>query len=230
MIGEALPFEAVIIDMDGTLIASTEADFLAWKRTFADNGKSLSYESYFPLLGMKSAEVIKHELKLEGEEVDKALAQKLLYFEEIMLTDGIAAIPFAEELLKKLRRLPVKVALATSSRRKKMQMVMDKLGFLQYFDQVVTGEEVLNSKPAPDIFVRAAEKLSVPADKCIVIEDASSGVLAAKLAGMKCVAITTTHTSAQLQKADLIIDTFEGIDFAHICGSIKEFQVDATSE
>ncbi len=202
--------------MDGTLIASTEADFLAWKRTFADNGKDLSYETYFPLLGMKSADVISKQLKLEGKEVDKALADKLVYFEEIMETKGIDPIPFAEELLKTVRKLPVKMALATSSRRMKMQMVMKKLNFLQYFDEVVTGEEVYKSKPAPDIFIRAAEKLRLDAKECIVVEDASTGVAAAKSAGMMCIAITTTHARDQLQHADLVIDNFKEIDFENI--------------
>ncbi len=207
--------------MDGTLIASTEADFLAWQRTFVDNGRSLTYETYFPLIGMKSAEVIKKELKLEGEEVDKALAQKLFYFEEIMDTNGIDPIPFAEDLLKKLQKLPVKVALATSSRRKKMEMVMQKLKFLQYFDVIVTGEEVHKSKPAPDIFILAAEKLGLSAEECIVIEDAASGVLAAKRAGMKVIAITTTHSANLLQTADLVIDTFERMNFEQSCEVIS---------
>lgn len=216
-----LPFKGVIFDMDGTLIASTEADFLAWKRTFADNGKDLTYETYFPLLGMKSADVIAKELKLEGKEVDRALADKLVYFKEIMETKGIDPIPFAEELLKTVRKLPVQMALATSSRRMKMKMVMEKLNFLQYFDEIVTGEEVFNSKPAPDIFLRAAEKLKLHATECIVIEDASTGVTAAKSAGMTCIAITTTHSKDQLQHADLVIDTFKEINFENLCNVIQ---------
>ncbi len=206
--------------MDGTLIASTEADFLAWKRTFADNGKELTYESYFPLLGIKSADVIRKELKLKGDQVDKALADKLFYFKEIVETKGIDPIPYAEELLKTARKHTVKTALATSSRRMKMQMVMEKLNFLQYFDEIVTGEEVHNSKPAPDIFIKAAEKLKIAPEECIVIEDAASGVTAAKSAGMKCIAITTTHAKEQLQHADLVIDTFKEINFQHICDII----------
>jgi len=219
-----LPFKGIIFDMDGTLIASTQADFLAWKRTFADNGKELTYETYFPLLGMKSADVIKKELKLKGDEVDKALADKLLYFEEIVETKGIYPIPYAEDLLKTVRAFPVKIALATSSRRMKMLMVMEKLNFLQYFEQVVTGEEVHKSKPAPDIFLRAAEKLNLAPEQCIVIEDASTGVTAAKSAGMKCIAITTTHNRNQLQHADLVIDTFKEINFQHLCNVVQGSQ------
>jgi beta-phosphoglucomutase family hydrolase len=220
MIDKTLPFKGIIFDMDGTLIASTEADYLAWKKTFAEHGRKLTYESYYPLLGVKSADVIKNELKLEGEEVDIALAKKLEYFEEIVETKGIQPIPFAEELLKKLRKLPVKMSLATSSRKMKMKLVMEKLDFLQYFDAIVTGEEVHHSKPAPDIFLLAAKKLNLQPEDCVVIEDAASGVTAAKKAGMKCIAITTTHKEEHLEHADLVIHSFEEIDFEHLCNIV----------
>lgn len=219
----SLPFKGVIFDMDGTLIASTEADFLAWKNTFEDYNKELTYETYFPLLGMKSQDVIKKILKLHAEEVDGALAKKMFHFEEIMKTKGIDPIPFAEDLLKRLKKLPVKIALATSSRNMKMNLVMKKLNFLQYFDKTVTGEEVHNSKPHPDIFLKAAEKLKLHPEDCVVIEDAANGVTAAKSAGMKCIAITTTHSKEQLQHADIIIDTFEEFDYAHLCAAAKEY-------
>ena len=216
-----LPFKGVILDMDGTLIASTEADFLAWKSTFTDYGKELSYETYFPMLGMKSQDVIRKILKLDGEDVDQALSKKMAHFEEIMNVKGIEPIPHAEDLLIKLHQLPIKVALATSSRKMKMRLVMKKLDFLKYFDEAVTGEEVHNSKPHPDIFLLAAKKLNLAAEDCVVIEDAANGVTAAKSAGMKCIAITTTHNRAQLEHADIVIDTFEEIDFEHLCSTVR---------
>ena len=212
----SFPFKAVIFDMDGTLIASTEADYLAWKKTFEDNGRELTYEDYFPLLGIKSADVVEKELKLEGEKVDKALAKKLEYFEEIVATKGIDPIPFAEDLLKRLRKMPIKIALATSSRKMKMQMVMTKLDFLKYFDVLVTGEEVHHGKPSPAIYFLAAEKLGLKPEDCVVVEDAANGVIAAKDAGMKCIAITTTHAKAQLHRADVIIDSFENLNIQQL--------------
>ena len=216
-----LPFKGVIFDMDGTLIASTEADFLAWKSTFTDYGRELTYDTYFPMLGMKSQDVIKKILKLNGEEVDQALSRKMAHFEEIINMNGIEPIPHAEDLLKKLHHLPIKIALATSSRKMKMKLVMKKLDFLKYFDEAVTGEEVHNSKPHPDIFLLAAKKLNLPPEDCVVVEDAASGVTAAKSAGMKCIAITTTHNKAQLEHADVVIDTFEEIDFEHLCSTVR---------
>jgi beta-phosphoglucomutase-like phosphatase (HAD superfamily) len=81
---------------------------------------------------------------------------------------------------------------------------------------------VARSKPAPDIFIKASAQLQLPPHECLVIEDAASGVKAAKTAGMKCIAITTTHTADQLQHADLVIDSFEELDFLKLSEMLKK--------
>lgn len=218
----ALPYSAVILDMDGTLIESTEADYLAWKWLFADYDQAFTFQEYMPLLGIKSIDVLHHKLQLNGEELHRALRKKMSYFREVVEDNGIRSVPFAQSFLKSLKDFPVKVALATSSRREKMQLLMEKMEFINYFDVIVTGEEVHHGKPAPDIFIQAAEKLGVPPEKCVVIEDAANGVAAAKNAQMKCIAITTTHSAEQLLYADLIVDSFEHADFADWCRKLAE--------
>jgi beta-phosphoglucomutase family hydrolase len=212
-----LPFKGVIFDMDGTLIESTEADYLAWKRLFADYQKPLSYEDYFPLLGAKSAVVVQSRLLLNEAQTKIALAKKLKYFTEIITKSGVQPVPFAVKLLQHLQQYDLKIALATSSRSEKMKMVLKLTGLVHYFEVIVTGEEVNRSKPAPDIFLMAAKKLKLQPEQCLVIEDAINGIKAAKNAGMKCVAITTTHSAEMLQEADLIIETYEAVNFQHLC-------------
>ncbi len=210
-----MKFKGIIFDMDGTLIESTEADFLAWQKTFKDYNRALTFETYKPLLGIKSADVATKVLGLTNDDdIKLCLTRKLDHFRNIVATNRIKPVDGAEKLLISVSQLHVKVALATSSRQQKMHMVMMDLQFLQYFDEVVTGEEVTQSKPAPDIFLLAAKKLALQPEDCLVIEDAVAGVTAAKAAGMKCIAITTTHNAAQLHEADLIIDSFENIDLA----------------
>jgi beta-phosphoglucomutase family hydrolase len=215
-----LPFKGVIFDMDGTLIESTEADYLAWKRLFADYQKPLSYEDYFPLLGAKSAVVVQSRLLLDEEQTKVALAKKLNYFTEIISQSGIQPVPFAVKLLQQLQQYDLRIALATSSRKEKMKMVLKLTALLPYFEAIVTGEEVKRSKPAPDIFLLAASKLALQPEQCLVIEDAINGIKAAKNAGMKCVAITTTHPAEMLQEADLIIDTYEAVNFQNLCSML----------
>lgn len=206
------PFRGVIFDMDGTLIETTQADYHAWKKVFEDHGQELSFDDYFPLIGMKSEVVVNTRLHLEGEEAKKALLKKADYFRDIIESHGIQTVPYATRLLKKLKQHNLKLALATSSRSQKMNYVLKLTELLQYFDVIVTGDEVTRSKPAPDVFIKAVEKLNLPVSQCVVIEDAASGVKAAKNAGLKCIAITTTHSADLLHEADLVISSFEELD------------------
>jgi beta-phosphoglucomutase family hydrolase len=208
--------EALIFDMDGTLVATTEADFWAWQKLFLDFKKNLSYEAYFPLLGKKSMDVVKEGLGLHGEEAQLAMHKKMEYFEDIVREHGIATMPHAESFLKEVLAHKIPIALATSSRRMKMQLVMDESGLAKYFSVFVTGEEVLNGKPSPDIFLLAAERLKVNPHHCLVIEDAVSGVAAAKAAGMKCIAITSTHDDTDLVAADLVVDSFSELSMISV--------------
>jgi beta-phosphoglucomutase len=212
------PFKAIIFDMDGTLIESTEADYLAWKRVFNDQGKELSFKDYQPLLGIRSAEVIKHTLGVQDDNiVKKLLAEKLEYFREIAERDGIQPVEGAIQFLKECKALNVKIALATSSRQAKMKMIMTRLELIDLFDAIVTGEEVHNSKPSPDIFLDTARKLALDPIDCIVFEDAVNGVKAAKAAGMMCIAIATTHPAEQLNEADLVIHAYNINEFTQFC-------------
>jgi beta-phosphoglucomutase len=209
--------------MDGTLADSTNADFLAWQRLFSHYNKELTFPGYVPLLGMKSVQIVKDFLPVKNdEEVQFALTKKLVFFHEIISENGIYPVPFADVFLKQIKQYNIPLALATSSRKAKMEMVMAKLNLLSFFDIVVTSGDVKNGKPAPDIFLKAAEKLSVSPTNCIVFEDAANGVRAAKNAGMKCVALASHHAIDSLQEADLVIDTFENLSFPNVCFQLEE--------
>lgn len=215
------PFRGVIFDMDGTLIETTQADYHAWKKVFEDHQQQLSFDEYFPLIGMKSEVVVNTRLHLHGEEAKQALLKKADYFREIVESHGIQTVPFAARLLQKLKEHHLKLALATSSRSQKMKFVLQLTELLQYFDVIVTGDEVTRSKPAPDVFIKAVEKLNLSVEQCVVIEDAASGVKAAKNAGLKCVAITTTHAADQLHEADLVIHSFDELDIDKLAALVK---------
>ncbi len=203
--------------MDGTLIESTEADYRAWEKVFNSYNKQLPYSEYVPLLGIRSADVIRHHIGMTDEtDVKRVLKEKFDHFIDFVEANPIKPVVAAELFLQSLSRYPVKVALATSSRKEKMRMVLTKLGFLQYFSAIVTGEEVHSGKPAPDIFLLAAERLGLQPAECMVVEDGPVGVEAAKRAGMQCLAITATHPAEKLQHADLVIETYEAADLQKI--------------
>ena len=116
-------------------------------------------------------------------------------------------------LIKSLKRADIPLALASSSHTLVIDAILDKLGYRRYFDVVVSGFELKNGKPAPDIFLYASDLLGTPHAETLVIEDTANGVLAAKNAGMKCLGYQnpTNPTRQDLSMADLISDSFESV-------------------
>lgn len=209
------PF-ALIFDMDGTLVATTRADFMAWQMLFREYGTDLTYEGYFPLLGRKSKDVVEHVLGLRGEPADRAMARKMDLFREIVMVHGIEVMPHAASFLDALSLAGIPMALATSSRKMKMQLVMERTGLGKYFSVMVTGEEVDTGKPDPGIFLLAAHKLGIDPKACLVLEDTRSGIAAARSAGMKCIAIASTHEEKDLQQAEQIIHDFSELSLERV--------------
>jgi beta-phosphoglucomutase family hydrolase len=200
--------KALIFDMDGTVTDSTETDYMAWKKVFAEYNADFSYGEYVKVLGVKSTDILQQFLGLGPEELDRALKRKLHYFFQIVEEQGLSSIPHVESFLKKAREMSLQIALATGARKEKSDRVLEKVRLRQYFDVFITAEDVEKGKPDPEIFLRAARKLGASPEEVIVIEDAENGVLAAKKAGMKCIALTTTTGIDRLQPADLIVESF----------------------
>ena len=113
----------------------------------------------------------------------------------------------AKELLNDLKSECFLLAVGSSAPRANLELVLDCTDLRDYFDAYVTSQDVTRGKPAPDTFLKAAEKLSLGAGGCIVVEDAVQGVEAGKAAGMPVVAVTTTRSRADLTGADIIVDS-----------------------
>lgn len=204
---------AFIFDMDGTIVDSTEIDYRAWVRLFSDHEKEfMSYDEYKKLLGIKSADIIKEYLGFEGEDLEDALGRRLSYIKDIYNKEGLSAIPGAEDVLKQLKASGYKLALATGARKEKLEAVLERVNISAYFDVLITADEADKGKPSPALFLEAAKRLGVAPGECVVVEDAENGVLAAKNAGMRCIAITTTTPRESLKKADLIIGSYKDFD------------------
>jgi HAD superfamily hydrolase (TIGR01509 family) len=107
------------------------------------------------------------------------------------------------------------IAMASSSPRKNIEVILSKVKLINYFEYIVSGEDVEKGKPNPDIFLKAAEKFKVEAHDCTVVEDSNNGVIGAKAAGMKCVGFRNLNSGNQnIDKADIILNAFdeEGIN------------------
>lgn len=103
----------------------------------------------------------------------------------------------------------MKLAVVTSSVRSEATSLLEGLGITPFLGATVTAEDISEGKPSPEGYLKAAEQLGVEPSKCVVIEDAPSGVMAAKKAGMECIAVATTHNADELSNADRVTPRLE---------------------
>jgi HAD superfamily hydrolase (TIGR01509 family) len=201
--------KAVIFDMDGVIIDSEPLHFEADMLTMKDYGKELPEETLIAYVGVSGPEMWADLIPLYGlpDTLEEVIARQLAHKKELLGVMTLEAILGIPELLEQARAAGHKIAVASSSPRFFIETVIEKLGIAHYFEAVVSGEEVRQSKPAPDVFLKAAEELDVPPEYCLVIEDSGHGTCAAKAAGMACVGFFNPNSGIQdLSAADKIVD------------------------
>lgn len=214
---ERSKIKAMIFDMDGTVVDSNKLDFDAWNKAFKEYEITLEYNDYIKLLGATSEEIIRKYLDLEDQDISKFIENKASYFKKNVKEKGLYPMAHIEKLLDQIKKENLQIALATGAQREKLDYMFEMIDLGKYFDVIVTADDVENGKPNPEVFLKAAEKLNVAPSEVIVWEDAEKGVEAAKNGNLYCIAITTTNGGKKgLEKADLIIDSFENIDLKHI--------------
>jgi HAD superfamily hydrolase (TIGR01549 family) len=183
--------KAVIFDMDGVLIDSEDIWYEAKNAVFKEEtGKDLSREYNSTLMGRSYIaiwEKIAKDFKLKGNPktyVERVLAN----MKRVRKKQGIPLVDGAMELLERCKTKGLPAALASGGGQEDVDYILDNLNLRKYFDYIISSDFVVNPKPAPDIFLNAAEGLSTPCENCVVIEDSISGIKAAKAAGMQCIA------------------------------------------
>ncbi len=183
--------EAFIFDLDGVLTDTAEYHYLAWKRLCEEEGLYFHRQINEKLRGVsrrKSLEIILGERKVHEKTMEEMMARKNRYYQQsIKKISKEDLLPGAEDILRQLKNKHIKLALGSSS--KNARPVIARLEIEDYFDVVADGNSVERSKPAPDLFLYAAEKLGVSPSCCAVVEDAEAGIEAALTAGMLAVGI-----------------------------------------
>lgn len=206
--------EAVIFDMDGVLIDSEPMHFEVDRQAFERLGLPGTMEELELYVGMTNPDMWRkvkerHGLDMPLEElIEWQVGMKLAYLRD----SGEKAIDGVPELLELLKANGIAIGLASSSPTVFIMAVLEKLGITDYFQCVVSGEEVPKGKPEPDVFLKAAELLNKPAHACVVIEDSRNGTRAAKAAGMKCIGFRNVNSGEQdLSAADRIVQSVREI-------------------
>jgi HAD superfamily hydrolase (TIGR01509 family) len=186
---------ALIFDMDGLLVDSEPIAGLAMERFLARRMLDADPDVYVQLLGRRLPEamaIVQKWYGLEGELAD--LTNEYGALRLAAIKEGLPAMPGAFEIIEWAREHGIPRALATSSMRSHADVGVAAAGITGLFTAEATGDEVENGKPAPDLFLLAAERLGVEPSCCLVFEDAPAGVQAARAAGMEVVWIPNDHT------------------------------------
>ena len=201
--------EAVLFDMDGVLVDSEAFICQAGRTMFAEKGYPVLAEDFLPFTGMGENRYLggvaeKHRIPFDLEK-DKARTYEI-YAE--LVRGKLSPLDGVHDFIGKCRKRGLKIAVASSADPVKVNINLEEIGLeLDLFQAVVTGLDIEHKKPAPDIFLKAAQLVNANPGHCLVVEDAISGVAAGKAAGARVLALTTSFSPVELSGADWISET-----------------------
>lgn len=206
--------QAALFDMDGVIVDNRDAHLRAFVKFAERHGiPDLDPQTLLPYFGSTNAVIMGHLFgrdDIPAEEVERLSQEKEEIYRELY-DPVMKPAPGLVELLKALRTAGVGIAVGSSAPRVNVDFVLDRCGIAGYFDAVASGSEITRSKPDPEVYLLAARKLGTAPEECVVFEDAFVGMEAARRAGAKVVAISSTFPSEMIRERgdyDLLIDSF----------------------
>lgn len=212
--------QTVIFDMDGVIVDTEPVHHYAFRQHFEQLSIEVSPEMYASFTGNSTRNVfqkLKHHFQL-SQDVEVLIDTKRQLFneafdqkEDLHLLDGV------EDLIKELHQNGMQLILASSSAKVTINRIFNRFNLHQYFTHIISGEDFENSKPDPAIFNHAVLLSNCPKENCIVIEDSTNGIKAAKAAGIYCIGYDSPNSKLQdYSMADLVISDFSELNFEKI--------------
>jgi len=193
---------SVIFDMDGVLVDSGAAHAASWKALAARYGLSITDEQFRQTFGQSSRDIIRRFWgKGLSEERIRELDEEKERIYRDLIRDSIPLMDGAERVLADLSRAGFVLAIGTSGPPENVELVLGRTGLGRYIAATVNGLEVRHGKPAPDIYLRAAERVGLEPARCVVVEDAPAGIASGRSAGMKVIGLIGTHAGPVLRDA-----------------------------
>lgn len=216
---------AVIFDMDGVLVDNFAYHLMAWEQFCLKHKKHISADEFRDnVFGSNNPDHLKFifgnnlsEALIEQYSKEKEVIYRELYAGHIEPVSGLL------QFLNEIRQLGIPTAIATSAERANVDFILDAIGLTDAFDAIVDASMILNGKPDPEVFIKAAGLLNAAQHECIVFEDSLKGIEAALRAKMKVIGVGTTHHVAELTEAHFVIKDFTEITAAQISGFINQF-------
>ena len=208
--------KAIIFDLDGVLTDTSEYHYKAWKRLADEEGIPFTHQENDEYLrGVSRRESLMYIIR--GRNYSEAQIQEMMdrknryYNEMITSMSPQDLVTGGRELLSEIRNAGIKVAIASGS--KNCRLVLEHLDIMSYLDGIADGYSVVNSKPAPDLFVYAAGLVQVPTPACLGVEDADAGIEAIKTAGMQALGIGPKE---RFHRADKVLPTLASLHLADV--------------
>jgi len=201
--------KGVLFDMDGVLVDSEPFICEAAILMFRELGVKVSHEDFKPFVGMGENRYIGGVAQQHGVniDIDQVKARTYEIYGEIV-RGKLKPLPGVHEFISKCTRKGFRLALATSADRIKMEINLKETGLsIDSFQAIITGLDVKNKKPSPEIYLKAAKNLGINPENCLVVEDAVTGIESGKTAGCRCLAVTTSFPASALGAADWICDS-----------------------
>lgn len=205
--------KAIIFDMDGVLVDSDPFHIAIEKHQIEVNKVLISDEEHHQYIGV-ATDVMwydiakRYALPIDVEQIiTQNKEESILFFNELK---EIPLMPGIEDVLKKLTEMNYPMAVASSSFKVIIEIILKKTGLRKYFQHIVSSEEAGKSKPSPDVFLLAAKRLGIDPAECLVVEDSFNGIKAAKSAGMRCIAYQGPGANeAKQREADAVIKSYD---------------------
>ena len=185
----------------------------AWQEAMAADGAPVAEAQFLASFGRRNDAILRAWLGAgaTAERIRRIGDDKEARYRRLVAEEGTAALPGAAEWVRRLYAEGWRQAIASSAPRANVEVVVRVLGLGRYFGASVAAEDVRHGKPAPDVFLAAAERLGVPPERCVVVEDAESGIAAGRRAGMRTVGVARVRSADVVSPslADLPPDTFD---------------------
>ena len=204
---------AAIFDWDGVVIDSSAQHEESWDLLAAESGRKLPLGHFKAGFGRKNQIIIPEILgwATDPAEIERIANRKEELYRELVARDGVTVLPGARQLLASLSQAGVPCAVGSSTPRENLEAIFAATGLGGHFGAVISGDDVNEGKPAPEVFLKAADKLGFAPARCVVFEDALAGIEAAQRGGMKVVGVATTNPPKILQHADRVVNSLAEI-------------------
>lgn len=195
--------KGVIFDLDGVIVNTEPLHELCEKQILKQYNVRISKEIFEKIKGLSDVDAFRFYIShFKIDEHPSLLIDKKKQLYMKLLKRKARLYPGFKTLAKQCRR-KFKIGLATSSSKQNVHVLLKHFDIKQYFDALVTAEDVRLTKPYPDSYLKIAEKLHIKPNQCLVIEDSVHGITAAKTAGAKCIAVSTTFSKKKLQETSV---------------------------